>query len=92
MDYLEELYSSFGLDEKGYLQEHNMLAAGFYNHISGMYGKYIEHEGSDKRMILDYVAGMTDNFTLDCANEILKPEHLNEEIDQSLTGKWFDVR
>ena len=92
VDYLEELYSSFGLDEKGYLQEHNMLAAGFYNHISGMYRKYMEHEGSDKRMILDYVAGMTDNFTLDCANEILKPEHLNEEIDQSLTGKWFDVR
>lgn len=92
VDYLEELYGEFALDEKGYLQEHNMLAAGFYNHISGMYSKYIEHEGSDKRMIIDYVAGMTDNFCLDCANEILKPEHLNEEIDQSLTGKWFDVR
>ena len=92
VDYLEELYKEFSLDEKGYLQEHNMLAAGFYNHINGMQQKYIEHEGSDKRMIIDYVAGMTDNFCLDCANEILKPEHLNEEIDQSLTGKWFDVR
>lgn len=91
VDYLEELYGSFGLDERGYSDEHNMLAAGFYNHIVDMYPKYMEKEGSDKRMILDYVAGMTDNFALDCANEILKPEHLNEEIDKSLTGKWFDA-
>lgn len=91
VNYLEEIYSSYGLDEKGYLSEKNMLAAGFYNHISDMYPKYIEKEGSDKRMILDYVAGMTDNFCLDCANEILKPEHLNDEIEMSQTGKWFDA-
>ena len=90
-DYLEELYSSYGLDRKGYISEHNMLAAGFCNHIQDMYPRYIEHEGSDRRMIIDYVAGMTDNFTLDCANEILKPDHLNEEIEQSITGKWFDA-
>ena len=92
VNYLEDLYDTFKLDEKGYSDEHNMLAAGFYNHIKDMYPKYMEREGSDKRMILDYVAGMTDNFALDCANEILKPEHLNEEIDKSLTGKWFDAK
>ena len=70
----------------------NMLAAGFYSHMKEMYPVYMEKEGSDKRMILDYVAGMTDNFSLDCANEILKPEHLNDEINQSQTGKWFDVK
>ena len=91
MDYLEELYSSYGLDRTGYMAEHNMLAAGFCNHIQDMYQKYIEREGSDSRMIIDYVAGMTDNFALDCANEILKPDHLNEEIEQSITGRWFDA-
>ena len=90
-DYLEDLYSSYGLDEKGYMAEHNMLAAGFFSHISEMYPKYMEREGSDKRMIIDYIAGMTDNFTLDCANEILKPDHLNDEIEQSVTGRWFDA-
>lgn len=69
-----------------------MLAAGFYNHIKEMKSVYIKHEGSEKRMIIDYVAGMTDNFALDSATEILKPEHLNDEIEQSQTGKWFDVR
>ena len=92
IDYLEKLYSSFGLEEEGYLEERNMLAAGFYSHMKEMYPVYMEKEGSAKRMIMDYVAGMTDNFCLDCANEILKPEHLNDEINQSQTGKWFDVR
>ncbi len=92
IDYLEELYSSYHLNEKGYADEKNMLAAGFYNHISEMYPVYMEKEGSDRRMIIDYVAGMTDNFSLDSANEILKPEHLNDEINLSQTGKWFDVQ
>ena len=92
IDYLEKLYSSFGLEEEGYLEERNMLAAGFYSHMKEMYPVYMEKEGSERRMSMDYVAGMTDNFCLDCANEILKPEHLNDEINQSQTGKWFDVR
>ena len=91
VNYLEEIYSTYGLDEKGYLSEKNMLAAGFYNHIRDMQPIYIQKEGNDSRMIIDYVAGMTDNFCLDCANEILKPEHLNDEIEMSQTGKWFDA-
>ena len=90
-DYLEDLYESHHLDENGYMAEHNMLAAGFFNHVKGMYPKYIEKEGSDRRMVMDYIAGMTDNFCLDCANEILKPDHLNEEIEHSVTGRWFDA-
>ena len=90
-DYLEDLYDSHHLDENGYMAEHNMLAAGFFNHVKGMYPKYIEREGSDRRMVMDYIAGMTDNFCLDCANEILKPDHLNEEIEHSVTGRWFDA-
>lgn len=89
--YLEEIYSSYGLDRSGYDSERNMLAAGFFNHIRDMYPLYIAREGSDRRMIVDYVAGMTDTFCLDCANEILKPEHLNDEIEMSQTGKWFDA-
>jgi dGTPase len=38
--------------------------------------------------VFDYVAGMSDNFCLDCADEILKPIHIGE----SAMGKWFDAR
>lgn len=91
LNYLEEIYSSYGLDRKGYDSEHNMLASGFYNHIVEMQPIYMEKEGSDRRLVMDYVTGMTDNFTLDAAHEILVPDHLNEEIENSRTGKWFDV-
>ena len=91
LEYLEELYDRNGLDESGYLAERNMLAAGFYAHISEMQPRYIEREGTDKRMIIDYIAGMTDNFCLDCGNEILKPDHLNEAIESNITGRWFDA-
>lgn len=90
-DYLESIYDGFGLEESFYREEGNMLAAGFYNHIKEMRDIYIDKEGSDERMIIDYIAGMTDNFALDGANEILKPEHLNEKIEQSQTGRWFDA-
>lgn len=92
-NYLTELYNTYGLEEKGYEEEHNMLASGFISHIKEMYQHYIDYEGSDSRMILDYLSGMTDNFCLDSATEILIPEHLNEEIDQyRFKGKWFDKK
>lgn len=91
VNYLDGLLSSCGCDKKGYDDEKNMLAAGFYAHLMELKDKYIEKEGSTARLVLDYVAGMSDNFALDCANEILKPEHLNDRIEQSQRGKWFDV-
>ena len=92
LSYLRSLLSEYGLDESLYIQEKNMLAMGFYHHVSDMRNAYLEHDGTLDRIIYDYVAGMSDTFCLDCANEILKPEHLNDSIEHSLTGKWFDVR
>jgi dGTPase len=74
------------------MQEKNMLAAGFGLHLKEMREPYMDHDGNIDRILFDYVAGMSDNFCLDCANEILKPDHLNEHIERSVTGKWFDVK
>jgi len=92
VEYLEFLITEYGTQEEMYLTERNMLALGFYKHQLEMHDAYIAHDGNLNLMVFDYVAGMSDNFALDCADEILKPEHLNESIDQSLTGKWFDAR
>jgi len=91
-DYLNSLYSEFGADVELYQNEKNMLASGFAQHVSEMESKYIEKEGNSDLLIYDYIAGMSDNFALDCAKEILIPEHLNEHLESSLTGKWFDAR
>ncbi len=92
LSYLRYLLTDYGLDEKLYAQEKNMLAMGFFHHVSDMKEAYLAHDGNLDRLIYDYVAGMSDTFCLDCANEILKPEHLNDSIEHSLTGKWFDAR
>ena len=92
IEYLKMLLSTYGFDEKGYASEKNMLSMGFFHHLEDMKMSYEEHDGSLDRLIYDYVAGMSDTFCLDCANEILKPEHLNDSIEHSLTGKWFDAR
>ena len=81
----------YGYDKKGYDEEKNMLAAGFYAHLVELKDNYQQRgEGLD-RLVLDYVAGMSDNFALDCASEILTPGHLNDRIEQSQRGKWFDA-
>jgi len=92
VDYLQGMLNTYGMDENSYKEEKNMLAAGFFLHIREMEEVYLRVDGNLDRIVFDYVAGMSDNFCLDCANEILKPEHLNERIEQSLTGKWFDVK
>lgn len=90
-DYLTDLLEKNKFDSELYMQEGNMLSAGFYNYVMEKKDSYIEHDGNLDRVVFDYIAGMSDNFCLDCGNEILRPEHLNESIERSLTGKWFDV-
>lgn len=91
-EYLTDLMLNCGTDEKAYMAEGNMLSAGFYSYFTEKKNIYLEHDGNLDRLVFDYIGGMTDNFCLDCGNEILRPEHLNESIERSLTGKWFDVR
>ena len=90
-DYLTGLLDKNGFDSQLYMQEGNMLSAGFYNYVMEKKDSYMEHDGNLDRVVFDYIAGMSDNFCIDCGNEILRPEHLNESIERSLTGKWFDV-
>jgi dGTPase len=91
-NYLSELLDKNGFESGPYLQEGNMLAAGFYNYVIEKKDAYMEHDGNLDRLVFDYISGMSDNFCLDAGNEILRPEHLNESIERSLTGKWFDVK
>ena len=89
--YLEGLFDDSSDPKEACEAEKNMLAAGFYAHYAEMKDVYKKMGEGKNRLIFDYVAGMSDNFALDCANEILTPEHLNDKIELSLRGKWFDA-
>lgn len=92
VDYLDELFCKYGFDQAPYRQEKNILAIQFSNHINKKRRIYEENDKGYGRLVVDFVAGMTDNFCLDCANEILKPEHINYSLEQLFTGNWFGSR
>lgn len=92
VDYLDDLFGRYGFEQQPYREEKNMLAMGFCRHINEARELYLSHDGGFDRMVIDYVAGMSDNFCLDCASEILTPEHINESIEQLAAGKWFDIK
>jgi dGTPase len=81
-DYLLEILDAYGSDEERYLEEGNALAARFGDYLGKMAAYYEERGTSPKRIVADYVAGMTDDFALDCVNEIMVPKrfgiHFNE--------------
>lgn len=90
-DYLSQLFLENYDNKEKYSSEKNMLAIGFANHVYEMLPIYLKRGEDYRNMIFDYIAGMSDNFALDCAREILIPEHLNEEIESNITRKWFDM-
>ena len=71
--YLTDLLNKNGFDRESYLQEGNMLSAGFYNYVIEKKDDYIRHDGNLDRIVFDYISGMSDNFCLDAGNEILRP-------------------
>ena len=72
-DYLENLFSKFGYDYEKYKGEKTMLASRFSDYLEKMEKFYLETEKSNKNIVLDYIAGMTDDFALDCISELYLP-------------------
>lgn len=89
-DYLCELFVKSGFDKASYAKENNMLAIGFGKYACEMAGPLLKHDGGYENLIFDYISGMSDNFCIDCANAILKPEHLNEDLYSSVLRRYFD--
>jgi dGTPase len=51
-----------------------------------MRGFYEKEDGGFDRLASDYVAGMTDNYALECIREIMVPEKMESQFDQFLLG------
>lgn len=72
-DFLGELLGRFGNAFDRYAAEKNRLAVRFGDYLVKMQGFYETEEGSWDRAIVDYVAGMTDDFAIDSVREIMLP-------------------
>ncbi|MCL2520903.1 MAG: HD domain-containing protein [Spirochaetaceae bacterium] len=77
-DYLLELHEKIKQTNLAiYQQEGNTLARRFADYLKTMEPFYINCEGSFDKAPLDYIAGMSDDFAINSAKEILMPEKID---------------
>ena len=83
-EYLQGIFDTFGRDWEAYRAERNLLAVRFGNYIRKMEAFYEGHDGSFDNLIIDYIVGMSDNYALDCVNEIITPKYMYEQFNRFL--------
>ena len=72
-DYLGDLFGRCGIDFTRYEGERNRLAVRFGDYLLKMQDFYEKSDRSWDRAIVDYLAGMTDDFAIESVREIMLP-------------------
>ena len=83
-EYLMEIFNKYRSDSEGYAAEGNSLASRFGDYLGKMNAYYTEKGTPPKKIVSDYVAGMTDDFALECINEIMVPRRFDFRFDEHL--------
>jgi dGTPase len=81
-DYLLSLFCTKGFDPEKYRPEKNFLARRFGDYLKKMESFYTQSQAPGKLIVLDYLAGMTDNYALDCIREIMLPGTFLSQFDK----------
>ncbi len=82
-DYLSEIFSNYKFSFEKYLSEKNFLAIRFSDFLKKMYQFYNSDEEKDSiySPIIDYIAGMTDSYAIESAQEILLPKRFHYDLE-----------
>jgi len=84
--YLVEIFDMYGFNQEDYRKEQNLVAVRYGDYTRKMKDFYQEHDGGFNEMPFDYLAGMTDDYALECASEIMIPVKMEHEFDSFLLG------
>ncbi len=84
--YLEKIFSNYRFSIFRYEEEHTMLALRFGDYLKKMEQFYTDEGARDEQIVVDYIAGMTDDYAIDCILEIMIPKEL-EHYDRELNKK-----
>jgi dGTPase len=57
------------------------VAARFGDYLKKMRGFYVEVDGGYSRAVTDYLAGMTDDYAIDCVSEIMMPKLFESQFE-----------
>jgi dGTPase len=83
-NYLNEIFDKYGHDHEAYIEENNLLAVRFSDYLVKMTDFYTNKEGSFDKLVTDYVAGMTDDYAIECISQIMLPDQMENQFKQFL--------
>ena len=83
-DYLNEIFDSYGHDHEAYIQENNLLAVRFSDFFGKMTDFYVKTDGGFDNLVTDYIAGMTDDYAIECVSQIMMPDQMENQFKQFL--------
>ena len=82
--YLNEIFDKYGHDLKAYVKENNLLAVRFSDYLGKMTDFYSNQDGGFNNLVTDYIAGMTDDYAIECVSQIMMPDRLENQFKQFL--------
>ncbi len=82
--YLNEIFDKYGHDLKAYVKENNLLAVRFSDYLGKMTDFYSNRDGGFNNLVTDYIAGMTDDYAIECISQIMMPDRLENQFKQFL--------
>lgn len=82
--YLNEIFDSYGHDHEAYVKENNLLAVRFSDYLGKMTNFYTNVDGGFNNLVTDYIAGMTDDYAIECVSQIMMPDRLENQFKQFL--------
>lgn len=72
-NYLAEIFDRYGYEKELYNRENNGLALRFADYLTKMQPLYEKWGETPLYGVIDYIAGMSDDFAIDAINQILTP-------------------
>jgi dGTPase len=83
-DYLNEIFDSYGHEKEAYKKENNLLAVRFSDYLGKMTDFYTSVDSGFDNIVTDYIAGMTDDYAIECVSQIMMPDQMENQFKQFL--------
>ena len=83
-DYLNGIFDIYGQDHEAYIKENNLLAVRFSDYLGKMTDFYTSVDGNFDNLVTDYIAGMTDDYAIECVSQIMMPDQMEAQFKQFL--------
>lgn len=81
-NYLSTLFNTCGFSREHYKKERNLLAVRFGDYAAKMRSFYENVDGDSRFIVSDYIAGMTDDYAIDCVQEIMVPKSFESQFTE----------